>query len=61
MSSTISALRATTALLLVVLGIVIAGRGVIQGAPLTFTGMGVLMAGLGIYRLRLARAGRRQG
>ncbi len=41
------------ALLLVVLGISIVGRGLIDGAPITFIAMGVLMVGLGAYRLRL--------
>ena len=50
MSPTMLALRSTIALLLVALGLVIAGRGVAEGAPLAFTGMGLLMAGLGIYR-----------
>ena len=45
--------RSMTALLLVALGLVIAGRGVIQGAPLAFTAMGALMVGLGVYRLRI--------
>ena len=58
MSPTMLALRSTIALLLVALGLVIAGRGVAEGAPLAFTGMGLLMAGLGIYRLRLLGAGR---
>ncbi len=45
--------RSTVGLLLVILGLVIAGRGVVEGAPFAFTAMGALMAGLGIYRLRL--------
>ncbi len=45
--------RSTMAVLMVALGLAIAGRGVIEGAPLIFTGMGALMAGLGVYRLRL--------
>ncbi len=58
MSPTMHALRSTMALLLVILGLAIVGRGVAEGAPLTFTGMGLLMAGLGVYRLRLLRVGR---
>ncbi len=58
MSPTMLAFRSTVALLLVLLGLAIVGRGLIQGAPLTFTGMGLLMAGLGVYRLRLLRVGR---
>ncbi len=45
--------RSAVALLLIILGLVIAGRGAIEGAPFAFTAMGALMAGLGIYRLRL--------
>lgn len=61
MSSTIwSYYRLLAASLLVILGLAIAERGVIAGAPFTFTMMGVVMAGLGIYRLRLVLAGRQR-
>ncbi len=60
MSRTMVALRSLTALLLIALGLVIVGRGVIGGAPFSFTAMGALMAGLGIYRIRLLRGRGRQ-
>jgi len=47
------ALRRATAGFFVILGVVIAGRGVLEAAPLSFTGMGLLMLALGVYRLRL--------
>jgi hypothetical protein len=47
------ALRRTTAGLFVVLGGVIAGRGVLEAAPLSFIAMGLLMLALGVYRIRL--------
>ena len=52
------AVRTAAALLLVGLGLLIVGRGVLEGAPLTFVGMGVLMAALGVYRLRMLGTGR---
>lgn len=45
--------RFLIAMLMVTLGLLIVGRGLIESAPLTFTAMGALMTGLGIYRLRL--------
>ncbi len=51
--------RLVFAILFVVLGAIIVGRGVAEGAPLSFTAMGALMVGLGLYRLRLMRAGTR--
>lgn len=53
MSRAIWTFRSLVAVLLVTLGLTIAGRGFIEGAPFTFTAMGALMAGLGVYRLRL--------
>jgi hypothetical protein len=53
MRRAIQTLRSLVAVLLVALGLLIAGRGVLEGAPLTFTAMGALMVGLGVYRLRL--------
>jgi hypothetical protein len=48
-----SVFRSIVAVLLIAFGLVILGRGLIEGAPLSFTGMGAVMAGLGIYQLRL--------
>jgi hypothetical protein len=45
--------RLITAGLLVLLGLVIVGRGLLEAGPLAYTGMGVAMAGLGMYRLKL--------
>ncbi len=56
MTSLLFAVRLMVAALLVGLGLVIIGRGLAEGAPLTFTAMGLLMAALGVYRLRLLRA-----
>ncbi len=53
MSPAMLSLRSVVAGLLVVLGLTIFGRGVLEGDPLTYTAMGALMAGLGAYRLRL--------
>ncbi len=53
MNTTVLSLRSTVALMLVVLGLVIFGRGIVEGDPVMYTLMGALMAGLGIYRLRL--------
>ncbi len=53
MSAAMSKLRAGFGLMIVLLGSVIVGRGVLQGAPLSFTLMGALMVALGLYRLRL--------
>lgn len=46
--------RLVTAMLFVGLGLVIVAQGVRLGAPWAYTMLGVLMAGLGAYRLRLA-------
>lgn len=48
--------RQVTAVLFVILGAVILGRGVVEAAPLTFCLMGLLMMGLGVYRFRLMRS-----
>ena len=53
MSATMGKLRVGVSLLIVLLGLVIVGRGVLQAAPLTFTLMGGLMVALGLYRGRL--------
>jgi|GEM_PF-4848867 len=54
--------RKVTAALFVILGIIIAGRGVVEAAPLSFDAMGFLMILLGAYRLRLmSGSGRRSG
>ena len=58
MNKTMRLVRSMTAMLLVALGLIIVGRGLIEGAPLTFTATGVLMAGLGFYRLRLMGVGK---
>lgn len=47
--------RKVTAGLFVILGAVIAGRGVVEAAPLSFTALGLLMLVLGAYRLRLVQ------
>jgi len=60
MSLTVLTIRSVAAVLLTVLGLVIVARGVIEGDPFTYTLMGALMAGLGVYRLRLLRAQVRQ-
>lgn len=54
MSKTLWVFRSLVALLFVVLGMSIVGRGLLEGAPLTFTLMGILMFGLGLYRLKFA-------
>ncbi|MCL5256527.1 MAG: hypothetical protein M1319_01870 [Chloroflexi bacterium] len=53
MRQTLSVYRSVVAVLLVAFGLMIAGRGVIGGAPLMFTAMGLIMAALGAYRLKL--------
>ena len=55
MSSRMLKVRLAMAALFIVLGLVILGRGLVQMAPLTFTGMGALMIALGIIRLRDVR------
>ncbi len=49
--------RLVFAVLFVALGAVILARGLAEGAPVSFTAMGAAMALLGVYRLRLMRAG----
>ncbi len=60
MSPAMLAVRSVAAALLVALGLTIFGRGILEGDPLTYTAMGALMAGLGVYRLRLMSGGWRQ-
>ncbi len=60
MSPAMLTVRSVVACLLVVLGLTIVGRGVLEGSPLTYTAMGALMAGLGVYRLRLMSGSWRQ-
>jgi hypothetical protein len=48
-------LRFAFAVLFIVLGLVIIGRGFVQMAPLTFILMGALMVALGFVRLRDVR------
>lgn len=55
MSHRLLTMRSVFGVLFIVLGTVIAGRGLLDGAPLSFTGMGFLMILLGIYRLKLLR------
>jgi hypothetical protein len=38
---------------LLILGLIIVVRGIVEVAPLTFTVLGVLMVVLGLYRLHL--------
>lgn len=45
-------LRRFLAFLLVVFGLLIVGRGLLEAAPPSFLAMGALMALLGLYRLR---------
>jgi hypothetical protein len=51
----LSSVRRGFALLMVVLGIVIAVRGLVETAPFSFVMMGVLLAILGALRLGLLR------
>ncbi len=60
MSLAMLTVRSVVAGLLVVLGLTILGRGILEGDPLTYTAMGALMAGLGVYRLRLMSGSWRQ-
>ncbi len=60
MSPSMLAYRSVAAALLVVLGLTIFGRGILEGDPLAYTAMGALMAGLGLYRLRLLGGSWRQ-
>jgi hypothetical protein len=57
MSQRVVAARKLSAALLIGLGLIILVRGIVEGAPLTFTLMGALMIALGLYRLRMIRAG----
>jgi hypothetical protein len=47
--------RGVMASLFVLFGLIIVGRGVLVGAPVTYVAMGILLAALGFYRLRLLR------
>lgn len=62
MTDRVLLLRRFSAFLFIVLGLVIVGRGIVEGAPWGFTLMGGLMVALGGYRWRLAaaRAARRR-
>ena len=51
MTLRLSTVRRAFALLMVVLGVVIAARGVAEAAPFSFVAMGVLLAILGALRL----------
>lgn len=53
MNKRVQAARKVSAVLFVMLGAVILGRGVADAAPLSFCLLGVLMLTLGVYRLRL--------
>lgn len=44
------------AIQMVILGVVIAGRGIVEAAPLSFVLMGVLLAALGVLRIKTLRA-----
>ncbi len=59
MSATMVAFRLAVAVLLVALGLVIFGRGLLEGAPPMYTLMGGLMAALGVLRLRASGVGTR--
>ena len=61
MSERMITARKTTAVLFVILGLVIAGRGVVEAAPISFDAMGFLMILLGAYRLRLMSGAGRGG
>jgi hypothetical protein len=55
MSQRLLTIRTVFGVLFVLLGALIVGRGLLAGAPLSFTGMGLLMILLGLYRLKLLR------
>jgi hypothetical protein len=48
-------IRSIYGVLFVLLGSIIVGRGLLAGAAWSFTGMGLLMIVLGIYRLKALR------
>lgn len=53
MSGRYLAARTIMAAALLILGLIIVVRGIVEVAPLTFTVLGVLMVVLGLYRLHL--------
>jgi hypothetical protein len=55
MSRRLLTIRSVFGVLFILLGAMIVGRGLLAGAPLSFTGMGLLMILLGIYRLKHLR------
>jgi hypothetical protein len=53
MKPRLNAVRAALATLMIVFGVVITARGIVESAPFTFVAMGALLALLGALRLGL--------